>query len=113
MVSNTRGCVLGELCTWRKNPTWISGAIQAWPPGADFELAWNIMMRTLQGQGPKVQSILAKPLTMDFAGLEKVLGEDCDEESAGWYNVGIESWASKAYLDNFFLKPADPEAYKP
>ncbi len=35
--------------------------IQAWPPGDDFEMGWNIMMRTLQGQGPKVQSILTKP----------------------------------------------------
>lgn len=113
MVPITIGGELGALCTWRKNPKFISGAIHAWPPGDDFELSWNVMMRTLQGQGPKVQSILARPQTMDFAGLEKVLGEDCDEESAGWYNVGAENWASKAFLDNFFLKPADPEAYKP
>ncbi len=113
MVPITVGGVLGALCTWRKNSSWISGAIHTWPPGDDFELSWNIMMRTLQGQGPKVQSILVKPQTMDFAALEKVMGEDCDEESAGWHNVGAESWASKDYLDNFFLKPADPEAYKP
>ena len=33
--------------------------------------------------------------------------------SDGWYNVGAENWASKAYLDQFFLRPADPEAFKP
>ena len=113
LVPITIGGELGALCTWRKNPKWISGAIHAWPPGDDFELAWNIMMRTLQGQGPKVRSILATPKTLNFAAIEKVLGEECDEESAGWYNVGAGSWASKAYLDNFFLKPSDPEAYKP
>jgi ribose transport system substrate-binding protein len=113
MVPITIGGELGALCYWRKNPKYVSSAIHAWPPGDDFELSWNIMMRTLQGQGPKTQSILAKPQTMDFDGLSKVLDENCDEESAGWYNVGAENWASKAYLDNFFLRPADPEAYKP
>jgi len=101
------------LCYWRKNPKFISAAIHAWPPGDDFEMSWNIMMRTLQGQGPKVQSILTKPQTMTFDGLTKVLNEDCNEESDGWYNVGAEDWAGKAYLDQFFLRPADPEAFKP
>ena len=71
------------------------------------------MMRTLQGQGPKVQSILTKPQTMTFDELTKVLDENCNEDSDGWYNVGAENWASKAHLDQFFLRPADPEAYKP
>jgi len=42
-----------------------------------------------------------------------VRNEDCNEEADGWYNAGAESWASKAYLDQFFLRPADPETYKP
>lgn len=113
MIPITVGGELGALCYWRKNPKYVSGAIHAWPPGDDFEMSWNIMMRTLQGQGPKVQSILAKPQTMNFDQLSAVLDETCDEESSGWYNVGAENWASKEYLDNFFLRPADPEAYKP
>jgi ribose transport system substrate-binding protein len=113
MVPITIGGELGALCYWRKNPKFISAAIHAWPPGDDFEMSWNIMMRTLEGQGPKVQSILTKPQTMTFDGLTKVLNEDCNEESDGWYNVGAENWASKAYLDQFFLRPADPEAFKP
>jgi ribose transport system substrate-binding protein len=113
MVPITVGGELGALCTWRKNPSWLSGAIQSWPPGDDFELSWNIMMRTLQGQGPKVRSILARPQMLDFATLEKALAKDCDEDSADWYNAGAATWASKAYLDNFFLRPADPEAFRP
>jgi ribose transport system substrate-binding protein len=50
---------------------------------------------------------------MDFEQLSQVLDENCNEESDGWYNVGIESWAGKDYLDQFFLRPADPEAYDP
>jgi ribose transport system substrate-binding protein len=113
MVPITVGGELGALCYWRKNPKFISAAIQAWPPGDDFELSWNIMMRTLEGQGPKIQSILTKPQVLKFDELTKVLDENCNENSDGWYNVGAESWASKAYLDQFFLRPADPEAFKP
>jgi ribose transport system substrate-binding protein len=113
MVPITVGGELGALCYWRKNPKFISSAIHAWPPGDDFELGWNIMMRTLEGQGPKVQSILTRPQVMTGEQLTKVLDENCNEDSDGWYNVGIESWAGKAYLDQFFLHPADPEAFKP
>ena len=113
MVPMTIGGELGALCYWRKNPKYISSAIQAWPPGDDFEMSWNVMMRTLQGQGPKVQSILTKPQVLTFEELSKVMDENCNEDSDGWYTVGVEKWAAKAYLDNFFLRPADPEAYKP
>ncbi len=113
MVPITVGGELGALCTWRKNPKFISSAIHAWPPGDDFELGWNVMMRTLQGQGPKLQSILTRPQVMTAEQLSKVLDENCNEESDGWFNVGIESWAGKKYLDQFFLRPADPEAFKP
>ena len=111
-VPITIGGELGALCYWRKNPKFISSTIQAWPPGDDFEMAWNIMMRTLEGQGPKIQSILTKPQVLTFDGLTKVMDENCNENSDGWYNVGAENWASKAYLDQFFQHPADPEAFK-
>ena len=39
--------------------------------------------------------------------------EDCSEDSDQWYHPGIEAWAGKACLDNFFLRSADPEAYDP
>ena len=113
MVPITIGGELGALCYWRKNPDYVSSAIQAWPPADGFELGWNIMMRTLQGQGPKIQSIHSKPQTLTFDQLKEVLGEDCDEDSDQWYHPGIESWAGKDYLDSYFLNPADPIAYKP
>ena len=113
MVPITIGGEIGPLCYWRKNPKYVSAAIQPWPPGDELEMTWNIMMRTLQGQGPKVASILTKPQILTLDDLKKVVNEDCNEEADGWYNVGAESWAGKAYLDQFFLRPADPEAYKP
>ena len=113
MVPITIGGEEGALCYWRKNLGAISSALQAWPPGDDFELSWNIMMRTLEGQGPKVQSILAEPITVTKEDVTKMLAENCNEESDKWQNVGADRWASSAYLDNFFLRPADPEKYKP
>jgi ribose transport system substrate-binding protein len=107
------GGELGALCYWRQNPDYISAAIQTWPPGDDVELGWNIMMRTMQGQGPKIQSILVPPLTIDYADVEAMMGADCDRNSTDWYNPGIDVWGGADYLDNFFLRPADPEAYDP
>jgi ribose transport system substrate-binding protein len=113
MVPITIGGELGALCYWRKHPDYISSSIQAWPPGDDFEMAWNIMMRTLEGQGPKIESILTKPVAIDYKQVETALPADCNDNSPEWYEVGIENWAGKTYLDNFFLRPAAPEAYKP
>ena len=113
MVPITIGGEEGALCYWRKNLGAISSALQAWPPGDDFELSWNIMMRTLEGQGPKVQSILAEPITVTKEDVTKILADNSNEESDKWQNVGVDRWASSAYLDNFFLRPADQEKFKP
>jgi len=113
MVPITIGGEVGALCYWRKNPNYVSSAIQAWPPGDDFELSWNVMMRTLEGQGPKIQSILAAPVKLTFKDIEKAIPADCNEDSDKWHNVGIDRWAGASYLDKFFLRPADPEKFKP
>ena len=114
MVPITFGGELGALCYWRKHPDYLKASYQLWPPGDDFELIWNIMMRTLEGQGPKVQSVLVNSVKINFDDLKKVLNEDCDGNSDKWLNVGPANWgSSKEYLDKFFLRPADPEAYKP
>lgn len=113
MVPITIGSEEGALCYWRNNPDYVSGAIHAWPPGDDFEMMWNIAMRTLQGQGPIIQSILTEPVMMNKDEMLAAIPEDCSEQSSGWYHPGIETWAGKEFLDAFFLRPADPEAYDP
>jgi ribose transport system substrate-binding protein len=113
MVPITIGSELGALCYWRNNPDYVSAAIHAWPPGDDFEMIWNIMMRTLQGQGPIIQSILTEPIMMDREQMLEAIPADCSEQSDQWYHPGIEAWAGREFLDQFFLRPADPEAYDP
>ncbi len=70
------------------------------------------MMRTLEGQGPKIQSVLVNSVKFTFDDIKKRLPENCDENSDKWVNVGTENWGGRAYLDQFFLHPADPEHYK-
>lgn len=107
------GGELGALCYWRNNPEYISAAIQTWPPGDDIELGWNIMMRTMQGQGPKIQSILVPTVTATYDDIKAVLDENCDRNSTDWYHVGIDAWGGTDYLDQFFDRPANPEEYDP
>ena len=107
------GGELGALCYWRQNPDYIDEAIYAWPPGDDIEFGFNVMLRTMMGQGPKIQSILVGPATENFDDIASYLEEDCDRNSTGWSNPGIENWAGKEYVDYFFTRPADPEAYDP
>lgn len=105
------GGELGALCFWRNNPDYISSAIQTWPPQDEMELIWDIMMRTLQGQGPKVQSVLVDPVTITYEDLEAIMDEDCDPNSSDWLSVGKEHWGSTAFLDDFFYRPADPTIF--
>lgn len=106
------GGELGALCYWRNNPDYISAAIQTWPPGDDIELGWNIMIRTMQGQGPKIQSILVPTVKSNFDDIKALLDENCDRNSTDWLHVGIDAWGGTDYLDQFFANPAPPEEYK-
>jgi ribose transport system substrate-binding protein len=114
MVPVTIGGEVGALCYWRTHEKYVSAAFQVWPPGDDVELAWNIMMRTLEGQGPKLQSVLVDPVRLDFDGVKAVLNDDCSQDTAKWFNPDPANWGSDpAYLDNFFEHPADPTKFKP
>ena len=48
------------------------------------------MIRTLQGQSPMIQSILVGPATKNFDEIKQILGEDCDRNSTGWDNPGMD-----------------------
>jgi hypothetical protein len=90
---------------------YIDEAIYAWPPGDEIELGMEVMMRTLQGQGPRIQSILVGPATKNFDEIKEILNEDCDRNSTGWDNPGMEKWAPRSYVEAFFDNPSDPEKY--
>ena len=77
-------------------------------------------MRQMQGGSKgmgfgksKAKLVSDKGPKITFADVEAMMGEDCDRNSTDWYNPGIDIWGSSDCLDNFFLRPADPEAYDP
>jgi ribose transport system substrate-binding protein len=107
------GGQLAALCYWRHHPDFVKGAIQGWPPADEAELAFNIMMRTLEGQGPKIQSVLVDSVNLPIDEVKAALPEDCSENTDKWMALGAEKWGGGKVLDSFFLRPADPEAYKP
>lgn len=111
MIPITIGGERGAACYWRKNPDYVSAGYHVWPPGDDFELIWNIMMRTLQGQGPKMQSVLVEPIRYDFDYVKDEVAEDCSMSDKSWLHVGPAAWGAEDYLDQFFLRPADPTQY--
>jgi ribose transport system substrate-binding protein len=106
------------LCFWRHNldfngQDFLQKAIVDWPPGDAIALAYDVAQRTLQGQGPKTQTILVDSLLLSLDDLKAAVPADCREDDAGWLSVGGESWGGGHELDAYFAKPADPLAYKP
>jgi ribose transport system substrate-binding protein len=102
MVPMALGGEIGSFCYWRNNPDFIDRAIYAWPPGDDAEFAMNVLLRTMEGQGLKIQSILVPPYEEDVETIQSFVPEDCDRNSSEFRNIGIENWASDEYLNNFF-----------
>jgi ribose transport system substrate-binding protein len=114
----TIGGDLGSLCYWRHHTGfagdyYLQKAVVGWPPGDAVELAFDIAQRTLQGQGPKTQTILVDPLWLSYYDMMKAMPDACREDDDGWLYVGGESWGGPRALEAFFGKPADPKAYKP
>ena len=70
---------------------------------------WNIMMRTMQGQGPKIQSMLVdadRSSTMTTS--PRRWPENCSESSDKWFSVGVDKWGGKD-LDTFLPASGRPE----
>jgi ribose transport system substrate-binding protein len=112
MVPVAIGGETGALCYWRHHPDYVTAALQSWPPADEMELTWDIMMRTLEGQGPKIESVLVDPVRIKSTDLMQDVPADCSESSTAWFKVGIDRWAGPGFLDNFFEHPADPEKFK-
>ncbi len=107
------GGELGALCYWRQNPKYIDEAIYAWPPGDEVEGGREGRRRTGKGQSPRIQSRGVGPATKNFDEIKAILDEDCDRNSTGWDNPGMDKWAPKEYVDAFFENPSDPTKYDP
>ncbi|MEM6462654.1 MAG: ABC transporter substrate-binding protein [Pseudomonadota bacterium] len=98
----------GAACYLKQNPDWISHAFQIWPPGDEMELGFNSVVRTLQNQGPKVQSILRGVYRVEADEYTASLPADCSIDSTAYIQPGIDVWFPNDKAAGYFLRPSDP-----
>jgi len=105
MVPITLGGEASAACYWRKNPDWISKSFHIWPPAREMDQVWDVMLRTLGGEGPKVQSMLRPVLPYTIDDVKAALPEDCDLNSTGWIQPTAEAWWPNDVAKEFFANP--------
>lgn len=103
----------GAACYLKNNPDFISHAFQIWPPGDEMELGFNSVMRTLQNQGPMIQSILRGVYRVPAEEYVANLPDDCSIDSTDYIQPGIDVWFPNEVAATYFLRPVDPLAWKP
>lgn len=113
MMPIVLGGEASAACFWKNNPDFIDQSFHFWPPRGDARLVWDVMIRTLQGQGPKVSAILrpAVPYTLDDVNAQ--LPETCDPNSTDWIEPLNDGWWTPEAAAGFFLRPEDPLTWKP
>jgi ribose transport system substrate-binding protein len=103
----------GAACYMKQNPKWLSHAFHMWPPGDEMELGFNVMMRTLEGQGPKVQSIIRSVYRVSAEDYTASLAADCSIDSPAYVEPGMANWFPDDKAANYFLRPSNPLTWKP
>jgi ribose transport system substrate-binding protein len=112
IVPITAGGELGPLAYWRDNPTWIKEMYQSWPPGDEMQYGFEAMMRTLEGQGPKIASILIGPGPTTYQQVVKMLPKGTNYTNNQWLEPPAHEWFPPTTMDMFFNKPHDPLTWK-
>lgn len=102
----------GAACYMKNNPDWMSHAFQIWPPGDEMELGINSVIRTLQNQGPIIQSILRGVYRVPAEEYVAGLADDCSIDSTDYIQPGIDVWFPNEVASTYFLRPVDPLEWK-
>lgn len=105
MVPITLGGQASAACYWTQNPDWISKSFHIWPPAREVSQAWDVMLRTLNGEGPKIQSMLRPVLPYTIEDVNQALPEDCDLNSTKWIQPTKEEWWPSEVADQYFHNP--------
>jgi ribose transport system substrate-binding protein len=103
----------GAACYWRKHKDWVDGGFYVWPPADEMYVAWNMALRTLEGQGPKIQSVLRPVMSFTYDDVLANTTEDCSIDDPNWMEPKPADWFPQALGDAMVTNPADPMAYKP
>lgn len=103
MVPITIGGEASAACYWLQHPDWISKAFHIWPPRKEMDLIWDVMLRTLEGQGPKVQTILRPVLPFTLEDVKAALPADCDLNSTGFIEPAADGWFPASVAKDYFI----------
>jgi ribose transport system substrate-binding protein len=113
MMPIVLGGEASAACYWLNNPKFISKSFHFWPPRSDARLVWDVTMRTLEGQGPKIQSVLRPALPYTIEDVKASLKPDCDRNSQDWLEAANDGWWPVKVANDYFLRPEDPLAWRP
>jgi ribose transport system substrate-binding protein len=113
MVPISLGGEAGAACYWRSHPDWVTTSFYVWPPGDEMEITWNLIVRTLEGQGPKIQTVVRSVLPFSHDDVISALPEKCSIESPEFIEPSFDRWFPSAMVDAFFAHPHDPLTWKP
>lgn len=101
-----------ELAYWRDHPNYADTGFSIFPPRDGAELAWNVLMRTMEGQGPKIASIVRPAAKIKFKDLKTLAPAGTTTKSVYFANALPGTWFPSTLLDKFFKRPADPAKFK-
>lgn len=99
---------LGSACYWRKHKDWSDAGYFLWPPGGEMDIALETAVRTLEGQGPKLQSIIRRVGKFTYQDVLAAVPENCDTDATGWMEPAPGTWFPPKLADSFFMRPQDP-----
>ena len=103
----------GAACYWLKHPKWADEGYYIWPPGDEQYFGWNVVLRILEGQGPKIQSIVRSVLKYTYEDAKAQVPENCKTDDPKWMEAGAEKWFPGSLGDAMMLRPHDPLTWKP
>jgi ribose transport system substrate-binding protein len=104
---------VGTACYWLKHPDWMKEGFFMWPPGDEFQLVFDVLIRTLEGQGPKIQSVSRSVLPFTLEDVKAKVPENCSTDSTDWFEPDIEKWWTPQMAEGFFERSQDPMTWKP
>lgn len=111
-VPVTNGGATNAGVYWEEHPETWNKAFIYYPTIADTNIGWDVMMRTLEGQGPKVVTMTRPPATVEYNDLAKILPPDATSASGEEMDPPEGDWWTPEQTDAFFKNPSDPLAFK-
>ncbi|MEA2201844.1 MAG: ribose transport system substrate-binding protein [Solirubrobacteraceae bacterium] len=112
MVPVTFGGATNVGVYWREHPSFWDKGLIYFPTYGDTDVAWNVMMRTLEGQGPKIVSMTRPPVWITNKDLPELVPASATLDSTEWMNPPKGTWWTEEQVDQFFQKPANPLTFK-